>query len=98
MGEVVRLVSGAGLGIHAGWQALVGGGLRPASSVGKAILGCFVFHPRRRPRRMGVGGTAGVRLGKPSFGCEPAVWQLLTPPVPSPLCRGPDVGREYLEE
>lgn len=24
MGEVVRLVSGAGLGIHAGWQALVG--------------------------------------------------------------------------
>lgn len=23
-GEVVRLVSGAGLGIHAGWQALVG--------------------------------------------------------------------------
>lgn len=46
MGEVVRLVSGAGLGIHAGWQALVGEDRTPPAA-SEATSGGFVFCPRR---------------------------------------------------
>lgn len=51
MGEVVRLVSGAELGIHAGWQALGGWG---RGRLERPPQEGFVFDPPRRLYGMGV--------------------------------------------
>lgn len=52
MDEVVRLVSGAGLGIHAGWQALVGEDRTPPAAP-EATPGRFVFRPPWGPAGWG---------------------------------------------
>lgn len=81
-----------------GLAGIGGGGLSPASGVGKAALGCFVFHPRRRPCRMGVGGTADVWLGNPVSGMNQQSGSSPTPLVSSSLLPGPDFSQEYLED
>ncbi|KAK2112239.1 hypothetical protein P7K49_011986 [Saguinus oedipus] len=90
MGEVVRLVSGAGLGIHAGWQASVGEDRTPRAAVGRPPRDAAFPEPSRRPRRVEAWGTAGMRLGKAGF----QVPAPLPPPPGSPRSRVPEQGRD----
>lgn len=62
MGEVVRLVSGAELGIHADWQA-VGGREGWRGHPRKALFSTLQGDSVER----GFRGTTGVPWGKPSF-------------------------------
>lgn len=92
MGEVVRLVSGAELGIHADWQA-VGG-----RKAGEATPGRLCFRPSKATLwSRGLGGQQASLGGNPVFSCEPADRALPTPLAPSPLHRRPAAG-QYLEE
>lgn len=92
MGEVVRLVSGAELGIHADWQA-VGGREGWRGHPRKALFSTLQATLWSR----GLGGQQASLGGNPVFSCEPADRALPTPLAPSPLHRRPAAG-QYLEE
>lgn len=91
MGEVVRLVSGVWLGIHAGWQALRGvGALNPASGAGEATPPWLCFRPSKATLWCGCRGQQALRRENPVFRCEQADRPLsTTPPNPHPRAQPP---------
>lgn len=100
MREVVRLVSGARPGIHAGWQASVGqgggewGGQNPVSSAGEAPQESFVLELPGERVGSGCSAQQASLWGNPVSACE-CVHRL--PPL-RPLQPRPLAGQGHLEE